>query len=44
MASISQQIRQLKKLIVVPYQVKFVSEYVKKEDFEDKTIYIHIWI
>lgn len=44
MATISSQLRKLRKLINIPYIIKFVDYEVKEEEFEDKVIYVHIWI
>ena len=44
MPTISAQLKLLRKKIRIPYTIKFVDSEVKYEDFEDKVIYIHIWI
>ncbi len=44
MPSIMSQIKELRKRIVVPWRMVFVDHEVKPEDFEEKTIYVHIWI
>lgn len=44
MATISSQLRKLRKLINIPYRIEFVDYEVKEEEFEDKVIYVHIWI
>ncbi len=44
MATILSQLKKLQKLINIPYRIKFVEHEVLEQDFEDKIIYIHIWI
>lgn len=38
------QIKELRKKIKVPWRVVYVDHEIKIEDFEEKTIYVHIWI
>lgn len=44
MASLKSQLNELKKRIVIPWRMVFVDEEIKPENFEEKTIYVHIWI
>jgi hypothetical protein len=44
MATILAQLLKLKKEIKLPYEIRFVNKEIKKEEFEDKVIYIHITI
>lgn len=44
MATILSQLRALRKQIHIPWRIKFVDAYVDEKDFEEKIIYIHIWI
>jgi len=44
MATILAQIKQLQERIKVPWRVVYVDHYVAPEDYEEKVIYIHIWI
>lgn len=44
MATIQSQLSQLKKVIKLPYEIRFVDREIKKEEFEKKVIYIHIII
>lgn len=44
MAKISDQLRQLKKQIKIPWKVKYIDYEIDEKDFEPYTIYIHIWI
>ncbi len=44
MATILSQLKALRKQINIPYRIEFVDEEVFEEDFQDKVIYIHIWI
>ncbi len=44
MASILSQLKELKKRIIIPWRMVFVDREIKPEEFEDKTIYVHIWI
>jgi hypothetical protein len=44
MATIQSQINALKKIIKIPWRIVYVDHEVKQEDFEPKTIYVHIWI
>lgn len=44
MATISAQLRKLEKKITIPYAIKFVDRVVDVTEFEEKIIYVHIWI
>lgn len=44
MATILSQLKALRKQINIPYRIQFVDHEVLEKDFEDKIIYIHIWI
>lgn len=44
MSTISSQLRKLRKQINIPYRIKFVDKVIREEEFEDKIIYVHIWI
>lgn len=44
MATISAQLRKLEKKITIPYAIQFVDKVVDMADFEEKIIYVHIWI
>jgi hypothetical protein len=44
MATISSQLRKLQKLINIPYRIQFVNREIKPEEFQEKMIYVHIWI
>lgn len=44
MARLSSQIRDLRKQIKIPWRIVYVDHEIKPEEYEEKTIYIHIWI
>lgn len=44
MATIQSQLSKLRTLIKLPYEIRFVNREIKKEEFEEKVIYIHITI
>lgn len=44
MPTIISQIKELRKLINIPYKIVFVDHEIKPEEFEEKTVYVHIWI
>jgi hypothetical protein len=44
MATILSQLKALRKQINIPYRIEFVQGEVLEKDFQDKVIYIHIWI
>lgn len=44
MATILSQLNALRKQINIPYQIEFVDRLVVEKEFEEKVIYVHIWI
>ena len=44
MSKILSQIKELRKRIKVPWRIVYVDAEMKPEQFEAKTIYVHIWI
>ena len=44
MATILSQLRNLQKQIKIPYAIKFVEREILETEFEEKIIYVHIWI
>ena len=44
MATIQSQLLKLKSQIKLPYKIIFVDKEIKKDLFEERTIYIHITI
>lgn len=44
MATILSQIKELRKKIKIPWRIVYVNKEVLPQDFEEKTIYVHIWI
>ena len=44
MSTILAQLRNLRKQIHIPYAMKIVNAIVEDKDFEEKVIYVHIWI
>jgi len=44
MATIQAQIKELRKKIKIPWRVIYVNREILAEEFEEKTIYVHIWI
>ena len=44
MSKILSQIKELRKKIYIPWRIVYVDREVKPEEFEVKTIYVHIWI
>lgn len=44
MKTILAQIKELRKVIKVPWRVVYVDHEILKEEFQEKTIYVHIWI
>jgi hypothetical protein len=44
MATILSQIKDLRKKIKIPWRVIYVNREILPEEFEKKTIYVHIWI
>jgi hypothetical protein len=44
MSKILSQIKELRKKIKIPWRIIYVDREIKPEEFEKKTIYVHIWI
>lgn len=44
MATILAQIKELRKKIKIPWRIVYVDHVIPFEEFEEKTIYVHIWI
>lgn len=44
MATIRSQIKELRKLIRIPWRIVYVDKVIPADQFEKKTIYVHIWI
>ena len=44
MANIASQLSALRKLIKIPWRIVYVDKEIMPEEFEEKTIYVHIWI
>lgn len=44
MATISSQLRTLRKQIKIPHRIVFVDRVVNPSEFKEKVIYVHIWI
>jgi hypothetical protein len=44
MATILSQIKELRKKIKIPWKIVYVDREILPEEFEQKTIYVHIWI
>lgn len=44
MLKILSQIKELRKQIKIPWRIVYVSEEVRPENFQQKVIYVHIWI
>ena len=44
MARIASQLKDLKKQIKIPWRIVYVDRKIDPEEFEDKIIYVHIWI
>ena len=44
MSTIPAQIKELRKKIKIPWRIVYVDHEIKPEEFEPKTIYVHIWI
>jgi hypothetical protein len=44
MSTISSQLRKLRKNIYVPWRMKIVDRVIEPHEFEEKIIYVHIWI
>lgn len=44
MATIHTQIKELRKLIKIPWRIVYVDREILPHEFEEKVIYVHIWI
>lgn len=44
MPTISSQLRKLRKQIYIPYRIEFVDREIYEHEFQEKVIYVHIWI
>lgn len=44
MATIQAQLRDLRKRIRIPWRIVYVDRKIEPHEFEEKTIYVHIWI
>ena len=44
MSKILSQIKELRRKIKIPWRIVYVDKEVIKDEFEPKTIYVHIWI
>jgi len=44
MAKIATQIKDLRKKIRIPWRIVYVDKEILANDFQPKTIYVHIWI
>lgn len=44
MATIQSQLKELRKKIRIPWRIVYVDRVITPEEFEEKTIYVHIWI
>ena len=44
MSTILSQIKELRKTIKIPWRIIYVERKIEKEEFAEKTIYVHIWI
>lgn len=44
MSTIAAQLRVLRKQIKIPYAIRFVDREVLETEFQNKIIYVHIWI
>lgn len=44
MATILSQLIKLRRLIKLPYEIRYVDRVIEKEEFEEMVIYIHIKI
>jgi hypothetical protein len=44
MATILAQIKELRKKIKIPFKVIYVDRKIEPDEFQEKTIYVHIWI
>ena len=44
MSRILSQIKELRKKINIPWRIVYVDREILPEEFEPKTVYVHIWI
>ena len=44
MATIASQLKELKKIIKIPWRIVYVDRKIEQSEFAEKTIYVHIWI
>lgn len=44
MAKILTQIKELRKKIQIPWRIVYVDREILASEFQEKTIYVHIWI
>lgn len=44
MAKIAAQIRELRRKIRIPWRIVYVDREIMQSEFEEKTIYVHIWV
>ncbi len=44
MSKIVSQLKELRKKIQIPWRIVYVDREITHEEFEPKTIYVHIWI
>ena len=44
MATISSQLRKLRKTINIPWRMVMVDRVIEPHEFEEKIIYVHVWI
>lgn len=44
MPTIQAQIKELRKKIKIPWRIVYVDRVILPDEFEKKTIYVHIWI
>lgn len=44
MATILTQLRKIQKQINIPYAIEFVDRIIDETEFQEKVIYVHIWI
>ena len=42
--SIRRQLTALRKEVHIPYRIKYVNRVIHQHEFEEKTIYLHVWI
>lgn len=44
MSTILSQIKELRKKINIPWRIVYIDREVKPDEFQEKVIYVHIWI